>query len=148
VSELRGRPVLVYDGACGFCTRSVEAAISRLDAVVDYEPYQTTDLGALGISEAEASHSLQWVARNGRIGQGSAAVARLLMASGGLFAPLGRLLLVPPVSWLAELVYRAVADVRHHLPGVTPALHRPPDERPRCRSGLSRHGSPAERQDR
>jgi predicted DCC family thiol-disulfide oxidoreductase YuxK len=108
--------VLVYDGSCGLCTRLVALATSRLDADVDYQPYQTAELAALGVSEAEAAHSLLWVARSGRIGQGSAAVARLLVASGGLLALLGRVLLVPPVSWLAQLVYRLVAILRHHLP--------------------------------
>jgi predicted DCC family thiol-disulfide oxidoreductase YuxK len=130
VSERRARPVLLYDGACGFCTRAVETAIARLPADVDYVPYQTADLPSLGVSEAEAEHSVTWVGRSGRIGQGSTAVARLLRGSGGGWAALGMVLLMPPVSWLAELGYRLVAGVRHHLPGVTPALQRPAEDRP------------------
>ncbi|MGZ4639740.1 MAG: thiol-disulfide oxidoreductase DCC family protein [Actinomycetes bacterium] len=133
MSERRPRPVLLYDGACGFCTRSVEAAIARLDVDADYEPFQTADLTSLGVSRAEAAHSVQWVAPDGRIGHGSDAAARLLVANGGAWSLLGRLLLAPPASWVAEVVYRAVARSRHLLPGVTPALYRPAGERPRRR---------------
>jgi predicted DCC family thiol-disulfide oxidoreductase YuxK len=137
MSEARPRPVLVYDGSCGFCTRSVEVAISRLGADVDYEPYQTAGLGTLGVSHAEAERSVIWVEPDGRIMQGSAAAARLLVASDGLWALLGLALLVPPMSWMAELAYRVVARLRHHLPGVTPALQRPAAERPHRRTRLS-----------
>ncbi|MDQ1669312.1 MAG: hypothetical protein QOE40_1373 [Actinomycetota bacterium] len=130
----RPRPVLLYDGTCGFCTRTVETAVARLGADVDYEPFQTADLAALGVSEAEAERSVTWVSPDGRIGQGSVAMARLLRASGGLWAVLGLLLLMPPVSWVAEAAYRLVSRFRHLLPGAEPALHRPLDRRPHRRT--------------
>jgi predicted DCC family thiol-disulfide oxidoreductase YuxK len=122
--------VLLYDGGCGFCTRSVEAAIDRLPADVAYEPFQTADLAGLGVSEAEAAHAVLFVDRSGRIARGPDAAARLLVAARGGWAVLGHVLLAPPVSWLAEVVYAVVSRVRQRLPGVTPALDRPPDQRP------------------
>ena len=47
---------------------------------------------------------------------GAVAVARLLVSNGGGWAVLGRLMQVPPVSWLAAVAYRLVAKYRRHLP--------------------------------
>jgi predicted DCC family thiol-disulfide oxidoreductase YuxK len=130
MTDRRVRPVLLYDGACGFCTRMVETAIGRLPARVDYQPFQTADLSSLGVSRAEAASSVQLVAVDGRIVHGSAAAAQLLVSAGRPWSILGQLIMVPPVSWVAEAAYRLVSRFRHRLPGVTPALHRPPGERP------------------
>ncbi len=43
------------------------------------------------------------------------------MATHGPWAVAGRILLAPPVSWVAPLGYRLVARYRHRLPGGTPA---------------------------
>jgi predicted DCC family thiol-disulfide oxidoreductase YuxK len=112
----RARPVVLFDGECSFCTRLVERASDRLRADVDYVPFQTADLATYGISAAEARHSVQWVSREGRIGHGSEAAARLLVASGGAWALLGRLLLAPPFSFAAAGAYWLVARNRSHIP--------------------------------
>jgi predicted DCC family thiol-disulfide oxidoreductase YuxK len=112
----RAQPVLLYDGECGLCTRLVEAASDRLPADVDYLPFQTAPLSTYGVSAAEARHSLHWVSVEGRIGHGSEAAARLLVAAGGVWSLLGRLLLVPPVSFVAAATYWLVARSRRHLP--------------------------------
>ena len=124
------RPVVLYDGTCGFCTRTAEVALAVLPRRVDWEPFQVVDLGAFGVSEAEAAQSVRLVEPSGRVSRGSAAFGRLLVLSGQPWALLGRLLLAPPVSLLAEAVYRVVSAVRHRLPGSAPALARLPEDRP------------------
>jgi len=121
---------MLYDGACSFCTRMVELAVARLPGPVTWVPYQSVDLPAYGVSEAEAARSVQLVDPSGRIEHGSAAVARVLVLSGGRWAVLGRVLLVPPVSLVAEVVYRLVGAVQDRLPGPVPALARLPEDRP------------------
>ena len=116
MADRRVRPVLLYDGECGFCTRMVEEAADRLAADVDYVPSQRAPLSTYGISEAEARHSIQWVAPEGRISHGAEAAARLLVASGGAWALLGRLLLAPPFSFVAAAGYWLVARNRSHIP--------------------------------
>jgi predicted DCC family thiol-disulfide oxidoreductase YuxK len=108
--------VLLFDGECGFCTRLVEEAGDRLPADVDYRAFQTAPLATYGVSAAEARHSLHWVSVEGRLGHGSEAVARLLLASGGAWSLLGRLLLVPPFSFVAAGAYWLVARTRAHIP--------------------------------
>ncbi len=119
---------LVYDGDCGFCTSSVRW-IGRLRLHADVlVPYQEADLAALGLTNEQCHDKLQWV--GAQRGSGHEAVARLLLDSGPLWGLAGRLLLVPPLSWLAAGVYRLVSDNRRRLPGGTPACALPLEERP------------------
>jgi predicted DCC family thiol-disulfide oxidoreductase YuxK len=110
------RAVLLYDGECGFCTAMAELAEERFTADADYVALQSVSLATYGVSEAEARHSLHWVSGDGRIAQGSEAVARLLISSGGAWSVLGRLLLVPPLSFAAAAGYWLVARYRSRIP--------------------------------
>lgn len=112
---MTSRPTMLYDGACGFCSRVVELAVARLPDRVAWVPYQSADLPAYGVSEAEAAGAVHLVDPSGRVESGSAAVARVLVHSGGGWSLLGRALLVPPVSLVAEGVYRLVSRVRGRL---------------------------------
>ncbi|MGH8970828.1 MAG: DCC1-like thiol-disulfide oxidoreductase family protein, partial [Actinomycetes bacterium] len=89
----RDRPVLLYDGDCAFCTRSVRWMQRHIPYRPDVEAWQLADLPSLGVTEAEARHSVLWIEPSGRVSLGAAAVARLLVASGGRWAVLGRLTL-------------------------------------------------------
>jgi hypothetical protein len=50
--------------------------------------------------------------------------------SGGGWSLLGRLLQVPPLSYVADADYRVVALLRGRLSSATPALARLPEDRP------------------
>ena len=117
---------LVYDGDCGFCTTAV-SLVPRLGLRADrVVAWQLADLDALGVTREQAAGAVQWVDADG-VAAGHRAVARLLMASGPLWWPLGRLLLLPGISAVAARVYALVADNRMRLPGGTPACApRPP----------------------
>ncbi len=55
-----GLPLLVYDGDCGFCTRTVELAL-RMKVACRAVPWQQADLAALGLTEAEVTEKVWWV---------------------------------------------------------------------------------------
>ncbi|RRO12781.1 DUF393 domain-containing protein [Saccharopolyspora rhizosphaerae] len=124
------RPVLVYDGDCGFCTRSVRLAV-RLPVRMRVQPWQEADLAQLGTTEERARHEVLWIDRSGHVSGGAAAVAELLKAARAPWSVLGRIASAPLVRNLADFTYRWVADNRHRLPGTTPACQLPPDQRPR-----------------
>jgi predicted DCC family thiol-disulfide oxidoreductase YuxK len=113
----------------------VELAVDRLPSRTTWLPYQSVDLGGYGVSGAEAARSVQLADPSGRVYSGAAAVARVLVHSGGGWAVLGRLMLAPPLSLVAEAVYRLVSALRGRLPGGTPALARLPEDRPGARTG-------------
>ncbi len=125
---------LVYDGDCAFCTRCVQLMERWLPARPRVIPWQWADLAALGVTQAQAESSVQWVEPGVRRLAGAAAIARLLVLSGGGWAVLGRLLQVPPMSWLAAGVYRLVAINRGRLPGGTAACALPQAERDALRA--------------
>lgn len=118
--------MLIYDGDCGFCTVSAKWAERRLPAgtpVVAWQ--QLDDLAERGLSVDDVTSAAYWVDREGRNHRGEQGVAAALVAIGGGWAVVGRVMAAPPVRWLAAPVYRLVARYRHRLPGGTAACRLP-----------------------
>lgn len=128
-------PLLLFDGECGFCTLSVLWLMRRLRRPVRIEPWQRTALADYGLTPELADRYAWWIERGRPLEPGYRAGARALMACGGAWAWVGRLLIVPPVAWLARLAYRLIAINRGRLPGVTPACRRPEWPPPRGAGG-------------
>lgn len=116
-------PVLVFDGDCGFCTRSAEWVRCRLPAGsgASVEPWQRLDLDTLGLTQAEVTDAAWWVELDGRRSRGHLAIAASLRTIGGAWGVVGRALTWPVVSSIAAVAYAVVARYRHKLPGSTPA---------------------------
>ncbi len=111
------RPVLVYDGDCGFCSACARAVRRWVPTLAEVVPWQQADLARLGLTPAEAAHVLWWVADDGSRSAGPEAVAALLRSSHRGWRVVGRVLAWPPVRAVAWPVYRWVARNRHRLPG-------------------------------
>ena len=126
------RPTLVFDGDCGFCTASVNWLKRWCRPAVRFVPWQTLDLAAHGLTEAQVTTAVQWlpVSDHAPIRSGAAAVARVLLRSRWPWRPVGALMRMPPISWLAAVVYRIVSANRHRLPGSTPACAVPAQAAP------------------
>jgi len=116
----RARPVLLFDGDCAFCTNSAHL-LERIGPNADVVAWQLTDLGELGVSEAQAAEAVQWVGADGAVRSGHEAIAAALATAGWFWRACGRLLTLPGLSWIAARVYRVVARNRYRLPGGTPA---------------------------
>ena len=125
----RGRPELIYDGDCGFCTASASWLSRRWSGTdapraIPWQELSADRIGQLQLSPEDLAGSAWWVDGDGDgdcVEGGSRAIAHGLSASHGHWAVVGRILLVPPISWVAPLGYRVVARYRHLLPGGTPA---------------------------
>jgi predicted DCC family thiol-disulfide oxidoreductase YuxK len=117
------RPVLVYDADCAFCTRSAQFARRWVDRRGRYavRPWQQLDLAALGLTPEQCDQAAQFVTATGQVRAGHRAVATALTHGAPPWRPLGWLLQVPGVSWLAAGAYAWVAAHRHELPGGTAA---------------------------
>jgi len=120
------RPVLLYDGDCAFCTSCARLIERRVRPGAEVVPWQFAELDALGVSAEQATAAVQWIALDGGVRSGHEAIAATLKASGPLWQPLGHLLLLPGISWLAAKGYELVAANRYRLPGGTPACRREP----------------------
>ncbi|MEU1676919.1 DUF393 domain-containing protein [Streptomyces roseifaciens] len=129
------RPVLVYDGDCGFCTTSVRCAEKYVRPRCDVVAWQFADLDALGVTRERAEHELMWIAPGGTVYGGAQAVARLLLSARGGWAVPGAVLTLPLVRRVAHGLYRMVADNRHRMPGGTAACALPAGRRPGAAAG-------------
>lgn len=135
------RPVLVYDGDCGICTKAArligdtakaEGRRLRIPTDADVVAFQHADLAALGTTVERAEYELLWI-EDGRVHGGAQAVAELLIDAGGPWRPVGLITRVPPFRWIAHGVYRLIANNRHRLPGGTPPCALPAAQGPGAR---------------
>ena len=125
------RPVLVFDGDCGFCTTCARFLTHRVLAgrSVTVAPWQGLDLAELGLTPDRCRTAVQWVGPGGQVASGDAAIAAALRAGHRRWHPVGALLLAPGFSWLAGRAYSWISGHRDVLPGGTPAC-RPDDTGP------------------
>jgi predicted DCC family thiol-disulfide oxidoreductase YuxK len=119
------KPLLVYDGDCGFCTKSARWLARRLPEPAVARPGQALDLAELGLTDADVAAAAWWIEADGTRRRGHAAIGRALAAGGGLWGVVGRVLLVPPVSSLARPVSALVARNRSKMPGGSDACDLP-----------------------
>lgn len=129
--------VLVYDGDCRFCVRRARwfqrragksSRLKKTSGTADGQAsqastengtavaWQDLDLAEVGLTEDVVTREAVWIDAEGCQFAGHAAIAKSLIHIGGLWGVAGRLLRVPPISWLARLVYRVVAANRHRMP--------------------------------
>jgi predicted DCC family thiol-disulfide oxidoreductase YuxK len=90
---------------------------------------QSIDYRALGLTDNDVQVASWWVESiDGEIRRYSGAenFAALLINSGRFLKPLGFLMFVPPVSWLAKVVYSWIARNRGKMPGASEACEIPP----------------------
>ncbi len=126
-SPMTRRPLLIFDGDCGFCTTCATWAGRRLQGV-DVVPGQRVDVAAHGLTARDVSAAAWWVDERGRVYRGHRAIGKALEACGGWWRAVSWPCLHPPFSWAAWAGYCLVARFRHRLPGATPACRVPPDD--------------------
>lgn len=115
------RPMVLFDGRCGFCTWSVQFAQGTVRADADFIPYQSVDVSRYGLSPDQCADAVQFIDNEGSA-SGALAVAAILQTGHGVWAPLGRLVGSAPIRPLAEISYRFIARHRGRLWGVHPPL--------------------------
>ncbi len=116
---------LVFDGECGFCTRSVGWA-RRLDrhGRIDVLPYQRPGAPeSVGASVEQCREAVQWLGSDGVRREGADAVNAALSTGLGTLLPAR---LYRATSGVQERVYRWVAAHRSRLPGATPHCREHP----------------------
>lgn len=114
--------VVVFDGDCGFCASSVRAACRWVRPQAVFTPWQSADLGALGLSAADCQEAVQLVAGDGTVTSGGQAVLRVLALGRSPWPRVASATdRVPGAGRAVGWVYRVVARHRHRLPGGTAA---------------------------
>ncbi len=115
------RPILVFDGDCGFCTMSVDFMKRWIRPRAQIVAWQFADLDELGLTQDQCTQAVQWVPASGPVSSGAAAVADALRASPVPWPVVGVVLAAPVMRTVADRVYKLIATNRYRLPGSTPA---------------------------
>lgn len=106
---------LIFDGACGVCAVAVDWVRNHLSRQPEMVPFQSIAPSDYGLTDLEVRQRV-WLVSEGRIAGGHRAIAELFR---GQPEPrwrfLGQLLLTPPVSMGARVVYAIVARNRHRI---------------------------------
>lgn len=106
------RPVMLYDGECGFCRRWVGYLAKVTGERVRYEPYQEVLDSFKQVSKKACMEAVQLVDTDGCVYSAAEAVLRVLVYSkrwGWLYGWYRRSRIF---AWAAEGVYRWVAGNR------------------------------------
>lgn len=115
---MRARAHLVFDGACGFCTRCVDW-LARIDPDqrIEVHPWQGEGvLERFGLTRAQAEASV-WLISGERVRSGIHAVAAAIDIARGTRL-LGSVVALPVVEPVAQYGYHWVARHRGRFPGV------------------------------
>lgn len=111
---------LIFDGECGFCTRS-RNFLAKIDNAHRIHTVPLQNPGAIQYADREMlQHTLHWVGPDGTVATGAEAVNIALSAALGMDLPLQVYRRIPGMRTLQERVYRWIADRRGRFPGVTP----------------------------
>jgi predicted DCC family thiol-disulfide oxidoreductase YuxK len=123
------RGTLIFDGNCGFCTRSRNALV-KLDRHhrIATAPFQRPGTRErTGLTEEQLGSAVWWLDENGGKRSGAAAVNAALAAALGTKAPV-LFYRLPGVRQAQESAYRWVARNRHRFPGTKPWCESNPED--------------------
>ncbi len=120
--------LLIFDGACGFCTWSVYwiKLLDRRDRVQAIPCQQPGLPQSVGLTRAQCEEAARAIEPSGRRLRGAAAVCAALAWALGL-PVLGRICELPGIRSLAEAIYRWIATHRSRLPGGRPYCQQHPE---------------------
>src|ERR1700687_3717841 len=113
------KPLVIFDGECGFCRTWIDRWRQRTGEGVDYQPSQEVATRFPEIPAEAFSKSVQLVLPDGRVSSGAEAWARLLALPRGPGIFLWIYRHVPGAGPAAEVAYRAIADHRDAAAALT-----------------------------
>lgn len=126
-STATGKPVLIFDGDCGFCTSTSNFIAAKSSAPMNVHAWLLIDVGLYGLTKEQTAAKVYFVT-GGKAFAGHEAFAQILLAQRNwLLKAVGFVLMHPPIAWIAKPGYSLVARYRHKLPGGTPACEMPRD---------------------
>jgi len=109
------KPIMLYDGDCGFCRSWIERWSKMTGAHVAYEEYQKALARYPGLSEERCSQAVQLVMPDGSVFSGAHAVFKALAVSGRLAFLLWGYEKMPLFGNISERIYGFIAHRRSLL---------------------------------
>jgi predicted DCC family thiol-disulfide oxidoreductase YuxK len=118
-TALPPRPVLVFDGDCGFCRRWLARWRRITGDGVEYAPYQEAAARFPRIPPQDFARAVHWIGSDGRVCTGAHAVFRALATAPGHGAWLWLYRHAPLFAPVSEACYGAVARNRERADRIT-----------------------------
>jgi predicted DCC family thiol-disulfide oxidoreductase YuxK len=115
----REKALLIYDGDCAFCNRSLQFGLKHLRWFPAYRAFQKLPGQAFGLSRSDLEKSIWLIGEDAKFSGHSAAAWILLQQKNPLHRALGAV--IHGLGPISALAYRWVAKNRHKLPGGTEA---------------------------
>jgi predicted DCC family thiol-disulfide oxidoreductase YuxK len=112
------KPLLIYDGDCGFCNYWAQYWRKLTGDRVDYAPYQEAGGQYPDISQEEFKSAVQYIAPDGTRARAAEASFRTLSHAPGKAFWLTLYRYLPGFAWFTELAYALIAAHRpffHHI---------------------------------
>ncbi len=106
------RPLLVFDGDCGFCRYWVERLRGATRETVDFEPSQKVAGDFPEIPQQDFDEAVQLIEPDGTVASGADAMFRALEVSGRFQGMIRGARAVPGIMAAAQAVYRVIARNR------------------------------------
>lgn len=113
------KSTLVYDGDCGFCTKSAKWILARSSSLEIVRWQTIGDLPSLGLTVQDVQSRAYFVKENTVVAAGPFAIAESLRLCAKPWSYLGAFIKLPIVRYVSQLVYRSIARNRHKMPGST-----------------------------
>ena len=102
------------------------ARVADGSTAVPEQGFDDVRLAQLGFTRADLNAAAYWIDADGRPFRGADAIAKAMTHARQPWLFLGRLMLLPPASWVARTVYPLVVRFRHRLPGASDACRLDP----------------------
>ncbi|MEY4980894.1 MAG: hypothetical protein RL174_232 [Actinomycetota bacterium] len=116
--------VLIYDGDCAFCNRSLQFGLKNLAWFPSHKAFQGLPKEAFGLNRTDFESSIWLIGPDAKFAGHRAAAWILLQQKNPLYRLLGAIIhIAGPVS---KSAYAWVAKNRHRLPGGTAACEVSP----------------------
>jgi len=103
-----------FDGACPLCQREI-AYYQRLDRAsnVQWVDVSTADVACPdGYCQLDLLKRFHVQCEQGQIYSGAAGFARMWAVLPGVWRYVGKVAMLPPITWLLELVYKSFLPIR------------------------------------
>ncbi len=111
------RPVFLFDGDCGVCSRGTDSIRAKVAPPVDIIAYQTVDLAKYGVTEADVLEGPVFVRTDGSHVIGPLGMAEMLRSARAPYRYAGNLMLTPGIRHLLRALGPAMYRNRSRLPG-------------------------------
>lgn len=112
-------PLFLFDADCGICQSGTDRIRRTIAPPVEIVGYQSVDLDALGVSEADVEEGPVLVRSDGTHVVGPAAMAELLGAARSPYRQAGRTMQLPVIRHVLGAVGPVMYRNKHRLPGAS-----------------------------